>query len=108
MDRAAGRFSDKWLKSNSNPIRNINRISPNWLMIAKVGPTLASKIRLWRPGKTRPSRDGPSISPAAISPQTTGCPKRCNQVPDARAAQMMTTNWAMTMSRILSMGKLDG
>ncbi len=84
----------RWLKSNSRPTTNNNRISPNWLSTAKVSPKAGSKTAWETRGKNQPKHDGPRTNPAAISPTTDGCRNLRKIAAKTRAATMMTINWS--------------
>src|SRR5216684_3449593 len=53
-------------------------------------------------GKNFPNSEGPTISPAAISPHTPGCPAFRKRAETTRAATMMTVNWRMTVDKLCS------
>src|SRR5262249_60369210 len=62
---------------------------------------------LWNSaGNIRPKSDGPSTSPAAISPHTRGCPIRRNSPPKTRDEATITISCRTTISRMFSLWPL--
>lgn len=68
-------------RSISAPIRYMKKIRPSWASVLIVATTSLGNSQWNTAGQARPSRDGPSITPATISPMTAGCPSRRNSIP---------------------------
>jgi hypothetical protein len=81
--------------SNSRPIWNIRRTSPIWASPPNTGALLGTKMYANASGERAPSRLGPSMIPASISPTTSAWPKQRLPIhATSRATTMMTTSWS--------------
>ena len=72
MATAALRLPFSRRGSSSRPTKNMNKISPTWLMTFRYSRLLGMKSWADIPGATQPNRDGPRMIPATISPTTWG------------------------------------
>jgi hypothetical protein len=63
-------------RSRRRPTRNMKSTRPIWLRPCKAGRLAAGKRRPYQDGAIQPRNEGPSNSPAMISPITGGCPSR--------------------------------
>ena len=89
--------------------------TPIWLSSCRIGIDAAGNRNALVAGATQPTSEGPSSTPAAISPMTGGCPTRLASAPIARAASMMTISWrssrasgCCTLADICARGPADG
>ena len=73
------------------PMTNMNRSSPTWLSSWRFDSETAGKRNPNTSGTSDPSSEGPSSTPAAISPMTACWPIRENSAPISRATARMTT-----------------
>src|ERR1035438_3003743 len=80
--RASGRIS--------RPTRNMNSTRPSWLSAYNSPRLFAGNRPCIAAGEIRPSRDGPSRMPAAISPITSGWPAKRNAAAISRAVARIT------------------
>ncbi len=76
----------------SMPTVNMNRHTPTWLSRRSVPSESGGNTAANRSGASRPNSDGPSTTPAAISPTTPGCPNRMNSRLISREATRMTNS----------------
>ena len=87
---------------NSSPIRSISSTSPIWAMADRTPVVLGGSSAWIAAGYSRPSTDGPRITPARISPTTGGWPTLPNSQPKIRAAATMIARSAHSSSRLFS------
>ena len=92
----------RWPNSKSQPIWNISRVRPIWLMTVMGGLAVAPNTDAETPGKKWPNSDGPSTSPATISPMTPGWPTARNSRFSSRAAPIMITSCSRMLNSRLS------
>ena len=81
MSQTARRFRAlfKCPNSKSHPIWNMSSISPIWLRTCIGAPASDVNRLVETPGRKCPNSDGPSISPATISPTARGWPIRARR-----------------------------
>ncbi len=92
----------RWPNSKSAPIWNISRIRPIWLIMVMAGAAVVPNSVADTPGRKWPSKDGPSMRPAMISPITPGWPRRRNTVFITRAAAIIRISCTRMNDRALS------
>ena len=82
----------RWSTSSSMPIVNMKRQTPTWLRSRSTPSEGSGKTAANASGISQPKSDGPSRTPAAISPTTDGWPRRTKSFPTSRAAAMITSS----------------
>src|SRR5262245_7783758 len=84
MTTAACPFVRSAAVSSSSPTRKMKTSSPSWLSVLSPPRLVGGKSQVDTAGAIHPSSDGPSATPASISPTTRGCPTRDSSAPASR------------------------
>src|SRR5439155_12254804 len=80
----------------------MSMIRPSWLRMLIGSASVDRKIRRKVSGASIPSTEGPSKSPARISPTARGWPTRRAKLPAMRAVTMMMATWTSVRNRTCS------
>ena len=78
--------------SSSIPTRNMYSTSPTWATTNRVPIVSLGNAPSWSPGARSPKSDGPSSTPAIISPTTWGWPIRLAARPTTRTAPRISAS----------------
>ena len=76
--------------SSSRPTRNRKKMTPTWLRMFRYSTALTGKMAAEALGASHPSRLGPSMMPASISPTTCGWFSLANSRPTRRLRPRMS------------------
>jgi hypothetical protein len=77
----------------------MNSTRPIWLSVFSDGSVFGEKSAANVDGISQPKHEGPSTSPAAISPITAGCLNATNSHRIVRDSTRMTANWIKRSTR---------
>ena len=87
---------------SSMPIKNMNKISPNWESKFSCSSTGGANSTAWLPGHIQPSNEGPSKMPPIISPITGGWPRPRTSRPSSFVTTMISATSTSTVERMLN------